>query len=313
MDEKLRILMLEDNSTDADLIQYEMQEEGLAFNAKVVMAETEFLRELEAFAPDLVLSDYDLPQYNGILALAAAKKSRPDLPFILVTGAIGEDRAIEILTQGANDYVMKSRLTRLVPAIRRTLAEAGELRARKAAEEKLRDMYKHLEIKVAQRTAALQAEIAERKNVEEQLRLKTGNIEEVNTALRVLLQQVAEGRRDFEGQILANIRELVLPYVAKLKYRLASDQDLSVLGVIESNLNHIASSFLRNLKLSYTRLTPREIEIAALVAEGKTIKDIALLLNITPRTVEFYRNSLREKLGLKNKKTNLRSHLLSLQ
>ena len=154
MDEQLRILMLEDNPTDADLIQYGMQEEGLAFSAKVVMTETEFLRELEAFAPDLVLSDYDLPQYNGILALAAAKKSRPDLPFILVTGAIGEDRAIEILTQGANDYVMKSRLTRLVPAIRRTLAETGEQRARKAAEEKLRDMYKILEIKVAQRTAA---------------------------------------------------------------------------------------------------------------------------------------------------------------
>jgi len=128
-----------------------------------------------------------------------------------------------------------------------------------------------------------------------------------------LLKQVEEGRKEFEAQILSNIRELVLPYINKLKIRLSSPQDISTLEVVESNLNQIASSFLRNLKLSYHRLTPREIEIAALVQEGKSVKEIAELLNVTTRTVEFYRNSLREKLGLKNKKTNLRSHLLTLQ
>lgn len=313
MDETLRILILEDSPADAELIQFELEDAGIAFTARVVLIEADFVRGLKEFCPDLILSDYNLPHYNGALALAEAKKQCPDVPFILVTGAIGEDRAIEILIQGAKDYVMKSRLSRLVPAVRRALAEAKEHRARREAEEKLHEMYKNLEIKVEERTAALQTEIAERKRIEEELRLKTENLEEANVALKVLLRQVEEGRKEFEAQILSNIRELVLPYIGKLKNRLSSQQNISLLELIESNLNQITSPFLRNLKVSYYKLTPREIEIAALVQEGKSIKEIAELLNVTTRTVEFYRNSLREKLGLKNQKTNLRSHLLTLQ
>lgn len=313
MDETLRILILEDNPADAELVQFELQEAGIAFTAKVVITEADFLRGLQEFTPDLILSDYNLPDYNGTLALAESKRQYPDVPFILVTGAIGEDRAVEILTQGAKDYVMKNRLSRLAPAVRRALAEAKEHRARKEAEEKLHETYKNLEIKVEERTAALQAEIAERTRIEERLRIKSENLEETNVALKVLLRQLEEGRKEFEAQILSNIRELVLPYISKLKNRLASQHDISMLEVIESNLNQITSSFLRNLKLSYYKLTPREIEVAALVLEGKSIKEIAELLSVTTRTVEFYRNSLREKLDLKNNKVNLRSHLFSLQ
>ena len=101
MAESLRILILEDNPADVELIQFELQEAGLSFTAKVVMTEEEFVRELQEFSPDLILSDYDLPNYNGALALAEARKRCPDTPFILVTGAVTEDRAIDILTQGA--------------------------------------------------------------------------------------------------------------------------------------------------------------------------------------------------------------------
>jgi DNA-binding NarL/FixJ family response regulator len=313
MDKTLCILILEDNLADADLIQFELEEAGIAFTAKVVMTEAAFVRELQESPPDLIFSDYNLPGYNGTLALIEAKRQCPDVPFILITGAIGEDRAIEILTQGAKDYIMKSRLNRLVPAVQRALAEAKEHRARREAEAKLHEMYKNLEIKVEERTAALQTEIAERTRIEEKLRLKSESLEETNLALKVLLRQVEEGKKEFEAQILSNIRELVLPYIRKLKNRLSSQQDISILEITESNLDQITSSFLRNLKLSYYKLTPREIEIAALVLEGKSIKDIAELLNVTTRTVEFYRSSLRKKLGLKNKKTNLRSHLMTLQ
>src|SRR5271157_3407306 len=127
MAESLRILILEYNLTDAELVQFELQEAGLVFTAKVVMTKNDFIHELQTFSPDLILSDYDLSEYNGDLALAEARKICPDTPFILVTGAVGEDRAIEILTQGAKDYVLKSRLQqRLVPAVRRALAEAEE-------------------------------------------------------------------------------------------------------------------------------------------------------------------------------------------
>ncbi len=170
MHKPLRILILEDRPSDAELMEFELKEAGFTFISKRVMTEDAFLRELKEFCPDLILSDYDLPQYTGFLALAEAKSKCPDIPFILVTGAIGEDRAIEILTHGAKDYVMKSRLHRLVPAVQRALAEAEEHKARKQAEEHLHQAHRTLEKQVEKRTAELQAEIAERKKMEESLR-----------------------------------------------------------------------------------------------------------------------------------------------
>jgi PAS domain S-box-containing protein len=167
MAESLRILILEDNPTDAELVQFELQEAGLVFTAKVVMTKNDFIQELQTFSPDIILSDYDLSEYNGTLALAEARKTCPDTPFILVTGAVGEDRAIEILTQGAKDYVLKSRLQqRLVPAVRRALAEAEEQQARKKAEEELRETHKTLESQIEERTAELKKHIEHRSRIE---------------------------------------------------------------------------------------------------------------------------------------------------
>ncbi|MDD5167773.1 MAG: response regulator [Syntrophales bacterium] len=170
MGEDLRVLILEDVVFDAELEEFELQEAGIHFTSKLVMTEDEYRRGLLEFSPNVILSDYDLPQYNGALALAEAKKLCPDTPFILVTGAVGEDRAIEILTQGAKDYVMKNRLSRLAPAVQRALSEAEALKARKKAEEELQQAHKVLENQVEQRTAELQIEIAVRKQAEESLR-----------------------------------------------------------------------------------------------------------------------------------------------
>lgn len=171
VNQSLRILLLEDNPTDAELIQFELRMAGIDFISTVVTTENDFVRELNEYCPDLILSDYDLPRYNGALALAEAGRRCPDTPFILITGAVSEERAIEILTQGAKDYVLKSRLEkRLVPAVRRALAEAEEHRARKQAEEELREAHKTLEERVQLRTAELAAEVAARKKMEVALR-----------------------------------------------------------------------------------------------------------------------------------------------
>lgn len=170
MSESLRILILEDNPSDAELIQFELEETGFVFTAKVVAAEEDFIRELQEFSPDLILSDYDLSRYNGALALAEAKRRCPETPFILVTGAVTEDRAIEILTQGAKDYVLKKRLQqRLGAAIRRALTEAEEHRERKRVEAELREAHRTLEEKVKVRTADLEFEMAVRKKTEQAL------------------------------------------------------------------------------------------------------------------------------------------------
>jgi len=155
-------------------------------------------------------------------------------------------------------------------------------------------------------------DITERRQAEEQLRLKTENLEEVNTALKVLLRQLEESKTELIGTMLSSIRELVLPHIHKLKDSSPSAYYISLLDIVETNLNNIASSFLHQLKFKYYNLTPREIEVATLVKEGKSVKEIAALLNISISTVQFHRISLREKLGLKDRKSNLRSYLLSL-
>ena len=121
MDKIPRILILEDCKTDADLMEFELQDAEISFILKRVVKEEHFVQALKKCSPNLILSDYDLPQYNGSLALAEAKSHCPETPFILVTGAINETLAKEIISQGANDFVMKSQLHKLAPAVKRAL------------------------------------------------------------------------------------------------------------------------------------------------------------------------------------------------
>jgi CheY-like chemotaxis protein len=123
MDKISRILILEDRTSDADLIEFGLQEAGIAFTSQRVAKEKDYVRALQEFSPDLILSDYDLPQYTGTLALAAAKRLCPEVPFILVTGALDENDGMcsEILAQGARECVLKNHLERLAPAVLKIL------------------------------------------------------------------------------------------------------------------------------------------------------------------------------------------------
>jgi len=133
-DEQLRILILEDNPEHAELLEDDLRAAGIVFSAKRVDTGEAFREELLRYSPGLILSDYDLPGFNGLWALQMAKDICPEVPFILVTGAIGEEKAIEILTNGATDYVLKSRMTRLAPAVLRAMQEVRERKEREKAE-----------------------------------------------------------------------------------------------------------------------------------------------------------------------------------
>jgi diguanylate cyclase (GGDEF)-like protein/PAS domain S-box-containing protein len=138
-DKELRILILEDIVTDAELMEYELRKGGIIFSSRCVHTKEDFLEELADFLPHLILADYSLPQFDGISALEIAKKQCPDVPFIIVSGAIGEELAIEVLKSGATDYILKNRLSRLVPSVHRALREIKEQAERKQAEEALRE------------------------------------------------------------------------------------------------------------------------------------------------------------------------------
>ena len=133
MNRELRVLILEDATTDAELIEFELRKAKISFISKRVETEEDFVKELRDFAPDLILSDYSLPSFGGQEALAITLKEAPDVPFILVTGALGEERAVEILRSGATDYLLKDRLSRLSLIVLRALREAEEKRQHKLA------------------------------------------------------------------------------------------------------------------------------------------------------------------------------------
>jgi CheY-like chemotaxis protein len=107
MDKELRILILEDVPADAELEEHELRKSGLVFTSKIVNTREAFLKELDGFFPDIILSDYDLPSFDGLAALRIAKEKRPDVPLVLVTGKLGEEFAIEKLKEGVTDYVLK--------------------------------------------------------------------------------------------------------------------------------------------------------------------------------------------------------------
>ncbi|MBU6399078.1 MAG: response regulator [Verrucomicrobia bacterium] len=144
MKKEISVLLLEDDIADAELVKYALREGGLNTTLERVETRDDFLSTLKHRKPDLILSDYALPSFDGLSALAMAQEKHPDVPFIFVTGTLGEEVAIRTLKSGATDYVLKTRLSRLVPALHRALREADERAERKRAEERLRESHEQL-------------------------------------------------------------------------------------------------------------------------------------------------------------------------
>ena len=140
----LQILLLEDDSADAELVQELLEEEQFVCEITRVDDRSGFQAALERGGIDLILADYTLPSFDGLSALKLAIGSRPDVPFIFVSGTLGEEVAIEALKIGATDYILKTRISRLVPSVHRALREARERAERKRAEEALRQSETYL-------------------------------------------------------------------------------------------------------------------------------------------------------------------------
>ncbi|HYC59598.1 MAG TPA: response regulator [Thermoanaerobaculia bacterium] len=138
MDRRLSILHLEDNPFDAELIRRELRRAGMECDYARIDTESELRAALAATSSDIILADYNLPGFDGMMALSIVRETAPDIPFIVVSGAIGEERAVATLRQGATDYVSKDRLSHLGTAIARAIAERDERRRHNTTQEALR-------------------------------------------------------------------------------------------------------------------------------------------------------------------------------
>ena len=162
-------------------------------------------------------------------------------------------------------------------------------------------------------------DLTERKEVEKALEKgkkdleeKSRNLEEVNAALKVVLLHRENEKNELEEKIIANVRGLVSPYIEKLMSSGLNGEQMTLVNILERNLSEILSPFLTTMKSKYSGLSPRETEIAGLIRNGRTTKEIAQLLGVGKGAIDLHRYSIRKKLGLNKAKVNLCSFLSSL-
>ncbi len=149
--------------------------------------------------------------------------------------------------------------------------------------------------------------------LEKKVKDRTANLEEANTALKVLLKKREEDKVELEEKVLFNVKDLILPYIESLGKSVLNGKQTALVDIIQSNLNDIVSPFARGLSTRHLMLTPTEIQVANLIKHGKSTKGVAEFLNLSSQTVEFHRKNIRKKVGIKNRKINLRTYLLSIQ
>jgi PAS domain S-box-containing protein len=188
----------------------------------------------------------------------------------------------------------------------------------KRAFEELADYRLRLEALVEERTTELlqanlklREEVSRRTRTARELRLKSERLKEMNTAMRVLLDKRNEDRLRSEENIRVNLVQLIEPYLDRLDRSGLNSEQQQLLDVIRMNLNEVVGSPMPELSAKYYIFSPGELQVANLIRKGRNTKDMARLLNVSPRTIESYRNNIRKKLGLSNKKVNLKTYLSS--
>jgi DNA-binding NarL/FixJ family response regulator len=313
-DRKLKILYVDDEKINLVNFETAFGKEYEIITAGSGEEALKVFRQEDDIA--IIVSDQRMPGISGVELLEKIYKLDPVPVRMILTaykdiediiGAINQGRVYRyilkpwedkevrpILKQGGEFYLLTKENDRLV----------DELKTKNKELEKLNTENQKMNRK-------LMEDIIRRQETEEELALRTRELEESGNAMKILLKQSSEAKQEMESKMLSNIRDLIMPYINDLTERLDDRQDLLYVKVIKANLEQITSSFSNRLAVKLN-LTPRELQIAELVRQGRTSKDIANLLGLSRRTVETYRDNLRRKLDVKNKKQNLRSLLLSI-
>jgi len=336
----IRILYLEDDEGLARLLQRKMRREG--FEVDLTHDGLKGLAILEKQPYDVLLVDHRMPGLNGLEVIRRLAEGGRLPPAVMVTGAGDETTAVEAMKLGAGDYIVKDTAggyLELMPVVvEKVLNRKRLMDAKKKAERDLRQSYENLEKLVYTRTEellqanhALNREISERRRTEALLREsgenlerlvkertaeleeKNAHLEELNVALNVLLKKREDDRRDLEDNLIHNVKTLILPHLEKIKSMEMSARHKIYVEILESNIHQIASPLARQLTSTYFNLTPTEIRVASLIQRDRTTKEIAETFNVSESAVIYHRHNIRKKLGLNNKKINLKTYLQSLR
>jgi DNA-binding NarL/FixJ family response regulator len=305
MMKKKRIMVVEDEGITAMRIKKSLEDIGYSVTSTEFTGEAAVKKAAEN-RPDLVLMDIVLDGRMDGIEAAGKIHSDLNIPVVYLTAHSDNEILKRLKTTEPFGYIIK-------PFDDRELRMVVEIAFYKyGMEQKLRESNELLELKVKERTTELESAVALLKETEKNLRIHAAELEESNTALKVLLNQRDRDRKEFENNILSNIKHLIMPYMEKLKKSRKMSDELDYLRIIDSNLREIVSPFSSKLSFKHLNFTPKEIMISDLIKDGKQDKDIMEILNISLDTVKAHRKNIRKKLGINNKKINLRTKLLSL-
>jgi signal transduction histidine kinase len=276
MSTPLKLLILEDNAFDAELEVGKLQAAGYDCDWQQVQTREEFEARLEQPDFDLILADYNLPSFDGLSALRLLRERNLEIPFVLISGTLGEERAIESLKAGATDYVMKERLERLAPVVARALNDRLERANRRAAQQALRDAHRRLQ---ALSVRLLQVEETERRRIARDLHDGVGQL---LTAVKLRLAGLNPASADYvarRGECVAAIDE-ALEQVRRVSRDLRPSQldDLGLVAALRSHLDRQAGSAGFKPNFAHERVPQRlapEIETTCFRIAQEALTNIA--------------------------------------
>ena len=255
---------------------------------------------------NLILTDLQMPGESGLELAGYLRNSFPEIPVIIVTIIDDLQTAKEALALDIYGYIVK-------PVDRnQLLISIDNALRRRNLEREASKCRENLEKAVESKTRQLAAAKRNLRSREKELENRARELEDLNSALRVLLKKREEDRTEIEERIVATIKKNVLPRIDRMSSRNLSEEQRLDLEILRSSLEDIVSPFIKNLSSSFLDLTPTEIEVAQLIRQGFTTKEIASAMRLSLNTIMTHRYKIRTKLGLKKQKKNLRTFLRSL-
>ena len=290
------VLVVDDQPANTKILYRFLAGQGLTVH--VLESGEEALEMLTHTLPDIILLDVMMPGMNGFVTCQKIKADTRTaaIPVIFLTALDDVEDKVRGFEAGGVDYITKPFQKAEV------FARLNTQLALQQAFSEIKILSSNLEDRVRERTFELQQS-------HEQLEQKTREIEKNNIALRVLVTQYQMAREEFETHMSTRLQKLVFPYLDLLQQKLNGTQEEEYVAIIADHLDFVTESFSKKLTNPGWQLTPREILVADLVKQGKSTKNIGQLLNITARTAERYRNTIRKKIGLTNKKITLHAYL----